>query len=117
VNKSYPFFPFSLRALDEKLGRLGIVECLNHGLVQDYPVLLENEGEYVAHIKATVLLLPSGPARITSTAFDLSAFKTELKVEDPDLKALLATSYKKKKKSGKKNKKEGTAETEAEKDE
>jgi curved DNA binding protein len=117
VNKNHPYFPFSLRALDEKQGRLGMLECLNHGLVQDYPVLLENEGEYVAHIKATVLLLASGPARITSSPFDLTPFKTELKVEDPDLKALLATAYKKKKKSGKKNKKEGAADAEPEKDE
>ena len=33
---------------------------MNHGLLTPYPVLQEKPGDFIAHIKFTVLLLPSG---------------------------------------------------------
>jgi len=33
---------------------------VNHGLLTPYPVLHEKPGDFIAHIKFTVLLLPSG---------------------------------------------------------
>jgi len=63
--KNHPHFPFHIRNLDPKLVKLGIVECATHGLVTAYPVLFEKEGEFTAHVKFTVLLLPSGALRIT----------------------------------------------------
>jgi methionine aminopeptidase len=33
---------------------------VNHGLLTPYPVLQEKPGDFIAHIKFTVLLLPSG---------------------------------------------------------
>lgn len=59
INQKFPTFPFTLRALDEKKGRLGITELLKHNLVSPYPVLYEKEGEIVAQFKFTVLILPS----------------------------------------------------------
>ena len=41
INKRYPTMPFTVRSLDSKQGRLGLVECLNHGLLHPYPVLHE----------------------------------------------------------------------------
>lgn len=41
INKKYPTMPFTVRALDSKQSRLGLVECLNHGLLHPYPVLHE----------------------------------------------------------------------------
>eukprot|EP00741_Cyanophora_paradoxa_P002173 tig00000553_g2106.t1 len=99
VNSKFPSLPFTLRALgDEKTGRLGVVECLKHELLHAYPVLYEKQGEQLAHVKYTVLLMPTGPTRITGAA--PPAVKSEKTVEDAEVKALLATSLKKK--SGKK---------------
>ncbi len=42
--------PFTMRALDGKQSRLGLVECLNHGLLHPYPVLYEKAGELVAQV-------------------------------------------------------------------
>lgn len=38
-----PFIIFH-RALEEKRARLGLVECVNHDLLQPYPVLHEKPG-------------------------------------------------------------------------
>jgi hypothetical protein len=34
------------RALEEKRARLGLVECVNHELLQPYPVLHEKLGQF-----------------------------------------------------------------------
>jgi curved DNA binding protein len=69
VNKKFPTLPFSIRSFDEMTARLGIRECVNHELLMPYPVLNEKRGDFVAHVKVTVLLLPSGnTAQITGLA-------------------------------------------------
>ena len=40
----------SLRGIEAKQARFGLVECLNHGLLTAYPVSFEKEGELVAHV-------------------------------------------------------------------
>lgn len=67
INKRYPCMPFPLRKLleDGSTSKLGLVECLQHGLLQSYPVLWEKDGALVAQVKGTVLLLPNGSDRIT----------------------------------------------------
>jgi len=48
INEKFPVFPFTLRAVSDSVkAKLGIVECLNHGMVQDFPVLLEKESKPV----------------------------------------------------------------------
>ncbi|PWA79319.1 ERBB-3 BINDING PROTEIN 1 [Artemisia annua] len=95
---------FGHRALEEKRARLGLVECVNHELLQPYPVLHEKPGDFVAHIKFTVLLMPNGSDRITSHPLqELQPTKT---VDDPEVKAWLALPVKSKKKGGGKKKKE-----------
>ncbi|RWR97574.1 ERBB-3 BINDING PROTEIN 1-like protein [Cinnamomum micranthum f. kanehirae] len=41
INQKFPIMPFTARALEEKRARLGLVECVNHDLLQPYPVLHE----------------------------------------------------------------------------
>lgn len=48
ISRKYPTMPFSIRDLDTKQTRLGLVECLNHGLLHPFPVLYERQGELVA---------------------------------------------------------------------
>nr|KAG5707119.1 hypothetical protein BaRGS_011830 [Batillaria attramentaria] len=92
---------------DEKKAKMGVVECVKHDLMQPFHVLFEREGEFVAQFKATVILMPNGPLKITGLPFDVDLFQTEHKVEDEEVKALLASSAsrkaakKKKKKAGK----------------
>ncbi|KAK9127431.1 hypothetical protein Syun_016228 [Stephania yunnanensis] len=103
ISQKFPIMPFTARALEEKRARLGLVECVNHGLLQPYPVLHEKAGDLVAHIKFTVLLMPNGSDRITSHGLqELQPTKT---IEDPEIKSWLALGIKSKKKGGGKKKK------------
>lgn len=110
IDEEYPTFPFTIRALDQKIVKFGIVECYNHDLVHAYPIMHEKEGEIVAHIKFTALLLPNGTVRITGLPTDPANFVTDKKVTDEALVKLLATNpNKKKKKKNKKKKKKAAA--------
>lgn len=102
INQKFPIMPFSARALEEKRARLGLVECVNHELLEPYPVLHEKPGDLVAHIKFTVLLMPNGSDRVTG--HPLQELKSRV-VEDPEIKAWLALGTKAKKKGGGKKKK------------
>ncbi|KAL7590189.1 hypothetical protein Lser_V15G39374 [Lactuca serriola] len=110
INQKFPIMPFSARALEEKRARLGLVECVNHELLQPYPVLHEKPGDFVAHIKFTVLLMPNGSDRITSHTFQELQTTTNKTVDDPEIKAWLALPVKTKKKGGGKKKKGKRAE-------
>lgn len=102
INQKYPTLPFSVRAFeDERQARMGVVECMKHELLQPYPVLLGRSGDFIGHLKATVLLLPSGTTRITGMDLPLELIRSD-KVVDDDTAALLATCVKAKKKNKKK---------------
>ena len=109
VNKRFPTYPFSIRALEdleESQARSGILECVTNKLLDSYPVLYEKAGAHVAHFKFTVLVLPSGPEKITGLPLNEAGIKTD-KTPPEELKALLAASASKKKK--KKSKKKAAA--------
>ncbi len=102
INKRFPTFPFTLRALDESRAKLGITECLKHDLFHVYPVIYEKAGEFVAHLKTTVLIQSSGTKRLN--AHPLPFVSSEWKLQDPNLLKLVetpleATSKKNKKKT------------------
>ena len=65
ITKKSPTMPFSLRQFDEKSAKMGITELTVNNLVSAYPVLVENKGVEVARFQTTVLILPSGPAKVT----------------------------------------------------
>jgi len=108
ISTRFPTLPFSLRALDEKRGKLGITECLKHDLVSPYPVLFEKPGEFVAQFKFTVLVLPSGTMKLNSQP--LPFVSSEHKLQDPAIEAIMALGTKRTKKN--KNKKKKKAKTE-----
>jgi len=108
VDKKFPTMPFTLRHLsDIRTARLGINECIAHGLLTPYPSLHDYSGK-VAHFKCTVLLLPSGTSRVTG--LKLPTYFTTDKEPDEETKKILleiaeAEAKKAKKKAKKKNKK------------
>lgn len=109
VEKRFALMPFSLRLFeDEKMARLGVIECVKHDLVEPYPIYFEKEGEFVAEFKYTVLIMPNGTTKITGLPIDLEMFETENKITDESINALLSKSTslksqrKKKKKQAKK---------------
>ena len=77
IIKKYPSLPFTLRNLVNN-ARMGLPECVNHDLLQPYPVLHEKPNTLVAQFKATVLLLPNGSDRVTSAP--IQELKSEKKV-------------------------------------
>lgn len=72
MTKVAPQLPFSMRSLeDKKQARMGVVECVTHGLLQPFPVVFEKEeGAAIAHFKHTVLVMKDGPERITGDALE-----------------------------------------------
>ncbi|KAL7545811.1 hypothetical protein ACHAWF_016510 [Thalassiosira exigua] len=113
VDKKFPTLPFTLAHFeDERAARMGVTECLAHGLLTPYPVLHEQKDAYVAHFKCTVLLLPSGTSRVTG--LDVPGyFKTDKKPDEETqklLEELAAIAAKKaKKKAAKKKKKKASS--------
>jgi len=113
VDKHFPTLPFTLAHFDdERAAKMGVTECVSHGLLTPYPVLHEQKDAKVAHFKCTVLLLPSGTSRVTG--LDMPAyFQTEKKPDEQTqelLTELAAIAAKKaKKKAAKKKKKKAAA--------
>lgn len=108
VNQRFPTMPFSLRAGDERNWRMGVVECVKHDLFVEYPVLVEKEGDFVAHFKFTAMLLPSGKtARITAGPPGKPNATSDKELKDEALVALLAQEAEVKKKKKPNNKKKG----------
>merc|ERR1712198_458895 len=90
MDKRFALMPFTLRAFeDEKKARMGVVECVKHGLCDPYPVIFEREGDVVAQFKFTVLLMPSGPLRITGGP----AFEPELYNSDKKSKTKKSSTF------------------------
>ncbi|GAB2295988.1 ERBB-3 BINDING PROTEIN 1 [Dionaea muscipula] len=105
ISQKFPIMPFTARSLEEKRARLGLVECVNHDLLQPYPVLHEKAGDLVSHVKFTVLLMPNGSDRVTS--HPLQELQPTKVVDDPEIKAWLALGTRTKKKGGGRKKKGG----------
>lgn len=106
VLKKHSTSMFTLRSLGAERSRFGLVECVTHGLLHPYPVMWEKAGDLVAQVKGTVLLMPNGSDRVTTAPHQ--AVQSDKSIEDEDVKALLATSLKSKKKMKKKAGKEGS---------
>lgn len=107
IIKNHPTYPFNIRDLDPKTRNFAIKECREHELLHPYPILLEKEGEFVAHFKFTALLLPTGTIQVTGVPVDLAKLQTTTALKDEALLKLLQTAAgkKKKKKKGKGKKK------------
>jgi curved DNA binding protein len=97
VSKRFSSMPFTLRATsDEKNARLGITEMLTHNLVDPLPVVYEKDGEIVAQIKFTTLLLPNSQDRLNS--FPPAFVSSERTIDsDPELVGYMALETKRQK--------------------
>ena len=98
ILKKAPSLPFALRALETPGARMGLSECITHGLVVPYPVLHEKAEAKTAQFKTTVLLMPNGSSD-RLTALPLQPHKTSKRIEDPVLRATVTASLKAKKKA------------------
>merc|ERR1712038_407762 len=108
VNRRFPALPFTLRAIeDEQVARVGLSEARRHELLEEYPVLREKEGHFVAKFKFTVLLLPGGTKKITGLPLAEKQVASTLAVQDEEMKKLLASSANPKKKKNKKKAEDG----------
>lgn len=114
INTRFPTFPFTLRALDEKKGKLGITEMLKHDLLHPYPILHEKQGEFIAQIKFTVMITSN--ATVRATGHPLPQLQSEHKVTDDSITQTLALGTKRAKKNKKKKNKskEGKSEGKSE---
>jgi len=116
VDRKYPTLPFTTRNFtDERTAKMGVTECVTHGLLIPYPSLHEKPGAHVAHFKCTVLLLPSGTSRISGLELP-DYFKTDKTPDETSievLKQLKEEEEKKaKKKANKRKKKKNKAKVE-----
>ena len=101
VDKKFPTLPFTMRHLnDVRTAKMGVTECMNHGLLTPYPVLHEYSGK-VAHFKCTVLLLPSGTSRVTGLKLP-EYFKTDVEADEETKKILAEIAEAEAKKAAKK---------------
>merc|ERR1712046_100178 len=104
ITTDHPTLPFSLRQYEDSRARLGMKECLEHGLFHTYPVLEEKDGEFVAQMKFTVMLSEGGTQRITGGI--LPNCTPDHECEDEELSAIYKAAVDKDaKKKAKKNKK------------
>lgn len=105
VDKKYPTLPFTLRDFsDERCAKMGVNECLSHGLLLPYPSLQEKVGEHVAHFKCTVLLLPSGTSKVSSLPLP-DYYKSDVECDEETatiLKTIQEAAEKKARKAAKK---------------
>jgi len=108
INSKYPTYPFSLRNFTENRNRTraGLIECMSHELLADYPVLHEKEGEFVAQFKFTCVVRPSqGPLKLCGTGPDFVTGLPEKEIKDTTIADLLKQSWESKKRKKRKRKK------------
>jgi len=102
VDKKFPTLPFTLRHFeDERQAKMGITECVTHGLLTPYPSLYERNEAKVAHFKCTVLLLPSGTSKVTGLPLP-SYFTTKTEPDEETATVLKEIADKEAKKARKK---------------
>lgn len=94
---------FTMRWFSDPKLRMGLPECLKHGLFNEHAVVGEKPGELVAQVKYTVLVKPNGITRLTGLSAPF--VKSDLAVTDQAVLDILNRSLSKKKKNkGKKGK-------------
>lgn len=124
VVKKFGTFPFSLRQLeDEKAAKVGVVECVRGGVLRQYEVVGDKQGEPVARLFTTIAITKNGITRLAQPpALDVSKYKTDKKITDEEILKILEqplgkTSSNKNRKKKKKPAKKAAATGEAEEEE
>lgn len=116
VVKRFGTFPFSLRQIeDEKVAKVGVVECVRGGVLRQYEVVVDKDNKPVARLFSTIAVTKNGVQRLAQPpALDLEKVKSDKKIEDEEILKILEqpvgkTSTKKNKKKKKKPAKKAAA--------
>ena len=90
VNKKYPTLPFSITRFEDAVGtKVGIKECVEHEMIEAYPVMTEKAGEFVAQSKLTLVVQPKGCVIIAGGVPLTDKLDTDASIRDAELKALV----------------------------
>nr|CAG4718285.1 unnamed protein product [Naegleria fowleri] len=92
IKEKFGAVPFSVKHLDPKMGRMGILELLNYRMIDPYPVLCAKKGEFVAQLKSTVLITKKQVQKVTG--LPLQAFQSDKSIQDENLLAILKSGLK-----------------------
>ena len=102
VNEKYPTMPFSTAGFEDVTGtKVGVKECVEHEMLEAYPVITEKAGEYVAQFKATVVVQPSSTVIIAGGAAPTDKLDSDKSVTDAELKAAIGKELWKREKKAK----------------
>lgn len=73
--------------------KVGVRECMEHGLIMDYPILSETKGEFVAQFKGTVVVQPKSTALLCGgkALHGADGYVSDKSIKDEELKALIAS--------------------------
>ncbi|QDS71771.1 hypothetical protein FKW77_009234 [Venturia effusa] len=100
IVKKFGTFPFSLRQLeDERSAKVGVVECVRGGVVRQYDVVVDKDGEPVSRLFSTVALTKNGLTILAAPpAFDVSKYEkeTDKKITDEEILKILELPLNKK---------------------
>jgi len=94
VRKRFSAFAFAIRSFeDELLARAGVQECVTKGVVNQYPVLTEKKGDYVAQFQWTVLISAKRIICLSSQMINerYQDLEPSGSIQDKELKALIDT--------------------------
>jgi methionyl aminopeptidase len=95
--------PFSISGFEDMTGtKVGVKECVEHEMLEQYQVMTEKPGEYVAQFKATLVVQPSSTVIICGGAAPTDKLDSDKEVKDDELKTLLAKEMWKREKKAKK---------------
>lgn len=86
VLNRYPSFCFSINGFEDPIvAKIGVKECLEHELLQPFPVLVEKPGNVVAQFKVTVMITKGKTTVLTGIPLDESLFKSEHEIKDKEI--------------------------------
>ncbi|KAK4704218.1 hypothetical protein P7C70_g1994, partial [Phenoliferia sp. Uapishka_3] len=98
VSKKAGSFPFTLRVLDEvSKARMGIKECVEHGLLKEYPVgATDMKTDLSAQIFLTFAVTKTGAVRLSAAPsyYSPERVQSPVEIKDEETKALLARPLK-----------------------
>ncbi|KAL5614797.1 hypothetical protein BROUX41_004886 [Berkeleyomyces rouxiae] len=105
VQKKFGTFPFSLRQLDdERDAKSGVVECVRGNVFRQYEMVGEKDSAPVARLLTTVAITKNGVTKLGGpVALDLEKVKSDKKITDEEVLAILEQPLRKEKKNKKKN--------------
>lgn len=98
ISKKAGSFPFTLRTLEEeKKARMGVLECVQHGLLKPFEVMsTDKQGDLSAQAFVTFAVGKNAAIRLSGppTFYSPERVKSDVEIKSDELKALLARSLK-----------------------